>query len=166
MEDLKYTLMGATCKELREIAKLHNIVGRWNMNKAELVEAIIKATSEDAGYSDDQICFESDCVINGKSKTQAKGSQKVRTTNDLIDAIEPGMLVAFKTKKDKEAALSGKFVKLEKGKLVIQTKLGASLLIDRSDVVWVRTNPRWPKWVYAMFKKDKGVTSDNAVSKV
>ena len=41
-EDLKLK----TVKQLREIAKQMNISGRWDMNKTQLVEAIIKADLE------------------------------------------------------------------------------------------------------------------------
>ena len=62
-----------TVKELRDIAKDLNIVGRWDMTKDELVKAITEASS----WSDDDITFETDCIINGDDTNQSEGSQKL-----------------------------------------------------------------------------------------
>ena len=37
-------------------------------------------------------------------------------------------------------------------KLKLETKYGASFIVPFDDVIWVRTNKRWPKGVYQLLK--------------
>jgi len=141
----KDDLRKLTLKTLRESAKEHNITGRWDMNKEALVEALDKA-------------------INGDIQTQPEGSVNVTATTDsYISHIEVGDLLAFKViTKRGESALSGKFIKLiendswegEPGEdtYAVETKSGTKYYILHSDILWVKTGAKWPKWVYELFK--------------
>lgn len=115
-----------TVKELRDLAKEHNIVGRWGMTKEELVNAL--------------------CNV-----------QKLRTTEDYLNDISPGTLVAFTRGKKKDIAMSGKFVeRTAAGKLIVETKIGTQFTLSHDDILWVKTGGRWPKWVYQKFNKGSG----------
>lgn len=151
-----------TCKELRDIAKSLNIVGRWEMTKDELIEAI-----NIANLTDDDITFETDCVIKGSSKIQSEGSQKVtKTTADYLNDIKVGTLVAFKRNKDKAIAMSGKFVAFDGlGRVIVESKQGTKFTLSPECIIWVKTGTRWPKWVYSLFNNQtQEVGSDNAIS--
>lgn len=147
-------LSNKTLKELRDIAKELNIVGRWDMSKAELIQSI-EAVQE--SYSDADITFETDCIEDASSAKRA--------TCDYLKDAEPGTLVAF-MKPNAETAISGKFVSCEKGKVLIVTKMGTVYKVEPEQVIWVKTGARWPRWVFDLFKIDKEVDSDHAVSKV
>lgn len=158
MNDLKQK----TCKELREIAKGLNIVGRWDMNKDELLEAIYIAS-----LTDDDITFETDCIIKDSSKIQSEGLQKVtKTTADYLKDIKEGTLVAFKRSKEKDIAMSGKFVSFDDfGKVIVESKQGTTFTLNPECIIWVKTGGRWPKWVFSLFnKQSQEVRDDNAIS--
>lgn len=152
-------LSSMTCKELRDIAKDIGIKGRWDMNKQELIDAINTSI-----LTDDDITLETDCVIKGENENQSEGSQKVKTATDYLDGIKPGTLVAFKRNKNKELAMSGKFVSFENGKVIVESKQGTMFRLNPECIIWVKTGARWPKWVFSLFKKTEEVQSDDAVS--
>ena len=149
-------LENKTVKELRELAKEHDIVGRWDMNKSQLIEALSKVDDE------------KDCVINDEVKTNPEGSQKVtKTTLDYLNSVPAGTLVAFK-RSEKNIAMSGKLVEITTaGKVIVQSKKGTMFNLYPENIIWVKTGIRWPKWVFSLFNhKDKGVDDDNAISEV
>lgn len=150
-----------TCKELRDVAKGLNITGRWDMTKQELIDAI-----NTHGLTDDNITFEGDCIIKGEQETKSEGSQKVRTASEYLLSIKEGTLVAFKRNKNKNVAMSGKFVKFEDGKVVIESKQGTLFKLNPDCIIWVKTGARWPKWVFSLFNKAEEEVNDNAVSEV
>ena len=155
-----------TCKELREIAKDLCIVGRWDMTKQELIEAI----QDVSVLTDDDIMFETDCIIKEEDEIQPEGSQKVtKTTIDYLNSAEPGTLVAFK-RNSKNVAMSGKLVSVENGKVFVESKNGTLFKLNIENIIWVKTGERWPKWVFNLFnssnKMDKEAVNDNAVSQV
>ena len=119
-----------TVKELRDLAKEQNIVGRWSMTKEELVNAL-------------------SCV------------RKSRTAIDYLEDIKPGTLVAFSRGRNKKIVMSGKYVTTnDKGKIIVETKMGTEFVLSPDEIVWVRTGKRWPKWVYQMFNNKMGGDSD------
>lgn len=154
-----------TCKELREIAKGLGITGRWDMTKAQLIEAI-----EGCQMSDDEIEFETDCIIKDESLNQSEGSQKVtKTCLDYLKTAEEGTLVAFKRDLSKDIAMSGRFITCKHGKAIVESKKGTKFSLNPENIIWVKTGERWPKWVFNLFNnknKGKEVANDNAVSEV
>ena len=73
-------------------------------------------------------------------------------TKSYIDKADVGMLVAFRT--DKMKVKSAKIVKksTKDQKLLLETKYGVQFLVDYSDIVWVNTTGRWPRWVFKLMK--------------
>ena len=133
-------LNALTVKELRAIAKVHEITGRWNMTKQELIDAISSNIEEE------------------------KISEK-KSTQDYLSSIVPGTLVAFKRSKNKDVAMSGKFVEFKDGKVLIESKRGTVFKVSPENIIWVKTGARWPKWVYSLFNKSESeVENGNAVS--
>ena len=158
MKDLKLK----KCDELREIAKHYNITGRWNMTKAQLIEAIEKVSDDKS----DEVMFKGNNLIKGENSNQSEGSQKVtRTTLDYLQTAEPGTLVAFKRSQLKDIAMSGKLVSFKNGKVIVESKKGTLFKLNQESIIWVKTGDRWPSWVFALFNKSaKEVDVDNAVS--
>lgn len=158
-------LKDKTVRELREIAKELEITGRWNMTKSQLIEAIEMAQSVQE-LSDEDIEFEGDCIIKEDNSNQPEGTQKVtKVTDDYLRNIQPGTLVAFK-RNSKELAMSGKFVSLDKHNnnvVCIMSKKGTMFKIQKSNILWVKTGNRWPRWVYNLFnnKETKSEVVEN-----
>lgn len=69
-----------------------------------------------------------------------------------LDDLHPGTIVAFR--KPDLTVKSAKVIRksTKDKKLMIQMKFGASRVIDFSDVIWVKTTERWPKWVFNLLK--------------
>ena len=158
-----------TVKELRDIAKELKIVGRWDMTKAQLISAIeVEYASQN--LSDDDIVFETDCIIKEDNSNQSEGTQKVsKTTDEYIKTIKEGTLVAFKRNKNKDIAMSGKFVGFDETnekKVLIESKKGTLFKVNRENILWVKTGSRWPKWVFSLFNHEHESEEDydNAVS--
>lgn len=150
-----------TVKELRDVAKGLNIKGRWDMNKHELIEAINKV----ADLSDKNVTYETNNNIKEEIPNQSEGSQKVtKTTIDYLNEIEVGTLVAFKRNKNKDIAMSGKFVKFDDDKVVVESKQGTLFKLNKDCIIWVKTGLRWPKWVFTLFNKQKQEVDDDAIS--
>ena len=121
-----------TVKELRDLAKERNIVGRWGMTKEELVNALSDV-------------------------------QKSKTAQDYLNDISPGTLVAFTRGKNKDFAMSGKFVShdISAGKVVVETKRGTLFSLSPSDFIWVKRGGRGPRWVYLMFNSKNRTGGDD-----
>ena len=117
---MKEELKRKTCKELRDIAKELNISGRWNMNKKELIDAI-----EACDFNDDEIEFENDCVIKQNNKIKSEGNQKdKKRTIEYVNNIKTGTLIAFKLNKNKNVAMSAKFVEFnDEGNIIAVSKI-------------------------------------------
>lgn len=153
-------LEAKTCKELREIAKGLGIVGRWDMNKSELINSISEYDSQISGLDDRDIAFDSNCIINEDSETQSEGLQKVMTTMDYLGSVELGTLVAFRRKGNQNIAMSGKLIDRKGDKIIVESKLGTQYELTPECIIWVKTGKRWPKWVFSLFNNTtKEVTS-------
>lgn len=78
---------------------------------------------------------------------------------EYVDQCEVGMIVAFRD--DNFNVKSAKVVKksTSEKKLLLQTAYGRQFLINFSDVVWVKTTGRWPRWVFNLLK---GISDDGS----
>ena len=93
-----------------------------------------------------------DKVIDSKKKK--KVSDEMRIVNKLryIDNADIGTIVAFRLPgmKAKSAKIIRKSTKNRKFK--VETAYGMQFVISYDDVLWVKTNKRWPKGVYLLLK--------------
>lgn len=150
-----------TVKELLAEAKVLNISGRWDMTKMQLIEAIVRAKSENANVggitrvqsATDETAIDND-EVNVEIETKRENSVSINREQKqkYLDNIQIGALVAFRVsdKKAKSAKVIKKSTKLKK--LMVETSYGATSVISFEDVLWVRTGNRWPRGVYNMLK--------------
>lgn len=84
-------------------------------------------------------------------------NQAMAKKRAYVENVKIGTLVAFTsyTGKVKSAKVIKKSTKNRK--LKVETKYGAQFIITFDDVIWVRTNKRWPRGVYQLLK---GVVND------
>lgn len=176
--------------EIMSIAKDMGIVrykGSSERTKADIIENILMVYNE-GGKKDEEAIKETASVSDEKTeqveqpvKVEKKQSKVVAEVNKLkekkpelteeqkaekklsyIEGAKAGTLVAFKTDngKIKSAMIVKRSTKNRKFKL--ETKYGASFIVPFDDVIWVRTNKRWPKGVYQLLKgiDESEVTED------
>lgn len=131
-------------KELRDVAKEYKIKGYWNIPKAELISAIIKAdTPEDV-----------------EEETEADVDTSENRMKNYIENAQVGTIVAFVDRTKASKYRSAKIVKRSTSnrKFLVETDYGAQFKISFDDVIWVRTGKRWPKGVYRLLK---GLVDEN-----
>lgn len=151
----KEVLEKKTVKELRDIAKEKNIVGRWDMTKGNLVKSILEA---DSVSNKDCSAKEEKKIVNKtakETKEEVKESKKNETSvsfnkEDRLQYVYNmplGTIVAFT---DGKKVRSAKVVKrsCSKRRLKLETKSGQEYIISFDDVIWVKTGQRWPRGVY------------------
>ena len=176
--------------EIMSIAKDMGIVrykGSSERTKADIIENILMVYNE-GGKKDEEAIKETASVSDEKTeqveqpvKVEKKQSKVVAEVKKLkekkpelteeqkaekklsyIEGAKAGTLVAFKTDngKIKSAMIVKRSTKNRKFKL--ETKYGASFIVSFDDVIWVRTNKRWPKGVYQLLKgiDESEVTED------
>lgn len=169
--------------EIMSIAKELNISrykGKSEKTKDELIESILevqngKGTQEAASVSDEKTeQVEQPVKVEKKQskvvaevqklkekKPELTEEQKAEKKLSYIEGAKVGTLVAFKTNngKIKSAMIVKRSTKNRKFKL--ETKYGASFIVPFDDVIWVRTNKRWPKGVYQLLK---GIIDESEVT--
>ena len=87
---------------------------------------------------------------------------KKASTIDYLESAESGAIVAFKAEiKGIMRTISGKLIEkivdnTSSGPItsyLIETKNGSMFEIGSSDIIWVKTGERWPRWVFEELKK-------------
>lgn len=163
--------------EIMSIAKDMGIVrykGSSERTKADIIENILMVQNE-GGKKDEEATKETASVSDEKTeqveqpvkkqskvvtevqklkekKPELSEEEKAEKKMSYIEGANVGTLVAFRTDngKIKSAMIVKRSTKNRKFKL--ETKYGASFVVSFDDVVWVRTNKRWPKGVYQLLK--------------
>lgn len=135
-------LSSKTVKELLVIAKEYQIVGRHDMKKQQLIDAIVKVAAEVAE------------IEKALGKTDASVVNK--THDDYIKNLKAGDTIAFQfySPFGKKITRSAKVIDPHPGEvgLTVQDKIGNKYFVYRSKILWVKTGKRWPKYIYSMFK--------------
>ena len=132
------SLSSKTVKELLVIAKEYQIVGRHNMKKQQLIDAIVEVAEIKKALDETDVS-----TVN-------------KTHNDYIKNLKPGDIIAFQFHSPfgKKIIRSAKVIDPHPGEvcLIVQDKIGNKYFIRKSSILWVKTGKRWPKYIYSMFK--------------
>lgn len=158
----KKELMTLTVAQLRDEAKGYKITGRWDMNKMELIEAILRAEKAKVGNDETNTSANDEEKIDNH-RNNIEPENKVEKESDNVDMSQKlqyienaavGTLVAFKVgDKVKSAKIVNRST--SKRKLRVETEYKAVFIINFEDVIWVRTGARWPRGVYNLLKGRK-----------
>lgn len=170
-------LRGKKKFEVLQIAKelgVQRYKGKSELTKEEIITKIIekengneKTTEKDTSVSDKEIeqiksefVEEESKVVKAVKEFEQKQKDKIILSEEereakrkgYIDTAAVGTLVAFKS--DTGKVKSAKIVKrsTKNRKFKVETAYGAEYIISFDDVIWVRTNKRWPKGVYNLLK--------------
>lgn len=162
----KESLAKKTVPQLREIAKSYNIVGRWDLKKDELVNAILRA--EKAKSSKKDAKYSSSAKDEGKIEAKADAGAKEEKNQQpyefdreqrlkYVENVKIGTLVAFTLENGKTKAAKVTKKSSKRRQLKVETEYGATYNISYDSVIWVRTGRRWPSGVMKMLKSAKTV---------
>lgn len=175
--------------EVQEIAKSLGIP-RFTSTKArtkdELINDILAKQNDNVEEEDDEewvqpVPQETTEVPNKEveqAKPEIKESKVVTETKKLnekkiltdeeraakkqkyVDDAQPGVLVAFKT--DTGKVKSAMIVKrsTSKRRFLLETKYGAKFKVSFDDILWVRTNKRWPKGIFQLLRGNSLETTE------
>lgn len=166
----KEILEAKTRKELRAIATELNITGRWEMNKEQLIDAILGAevvkNTEKTESAKDECKVDNQEIVEAENKDENKSvNVKINMEQKMhyIENVDIGAIVAFKLSngKVKSAKVARKSTKNRKLKL--ETDYGAEYIVSYDDIIWVRTGKRWPRGVYKLLK---GLVDANGKEKI
>ncbi|MBO5743424.1 MAG: Rho termination factor N-terminal domain-containing protein [Clostridia bacterium] len=161
----KEILQDKTCPQLRAIAKELDIIGRWDMTKPQLVEAILGAekakNADKISSANDEVKIDN---LNADGENKKEKESPSKDANDssqkmsYVENAEVGTLVAFKLSNGK--VKSAKIIRKssKNRKLKLETDYGAQYIVSYDDIIWVRTGRRWPKGVYRLLK---GLANNN-----
>lgn len=165
----KEMLNAKTRKELRKVATELQIVGRWEMNKEQLIDAILRANSaknseqkivanenlqsaKDEDKIDNHNATNENVEVEDKSENESANVINLEQKLTYVKNVDIGTIIAFRLSngKAKSAKVTRKSTKNRK--LKVETDYGAEYIISFDDVIWVRTGKRWPRGVYKLLK--------------
>ena len=162
-------LLAKTKEEVSAIAKDFGVtrsIGSKRKTKEQLVDEIMEKQNpqsetgtvevEDEDWQQPETEKEATEVV-AEDEIILTPEQKAERRKSYVENVQIGTLVAFKSITGK--VKSAKVVKRssKNRRLKVETKYGAEFVIPYDDVIWVRTNKRWPKGVYQLLK---GVTNN------
>lgn len=131
-------LSSKTVKELLAIAKEYQIVGRHDMKKQQLIDAIVEVVE----------------IEKALDETDAGVANK--THGDYVENLKQGDIIAFQFNNPfgKKIIRSAKVIDPHPGEIgtTVQDKIGNKYFVYKSNILWVKTGKRWPKYIYSMFK--------------
>lgn len=165
----KEDLSAKTVAELRDLAKELGIVGRWDMTKPQLIEAItnhgnpttekedIEDMVEDAeeNWDDEEDIVNStevvkvtkEYTVNGEKRTIACVPPEIKER--YVQEAPIGTIVAFELDgKVRSAKIENRNSK--KKLLMLKTKPGVEFIVPYSSVLWVRSGNKWPDAIYEL----------------
>lgn len=149
-------LMEMTVAELRKMAPSLGVKNCRQYKKPELVEQILKADGGKNSIEVEEVSEEASSEVSDTNVPEESGEETVIIDVErkvpYIEQAEIGTMVAFvlPNGKVKSAKLINRSVKNRKIK--VETSYGKQFVVSYDDVVWVRTNDRWPRGVYNMLK--------------
>lgn len=155
-----------TVEELRKMCKERGVSYYENgkrLAKGPMIDRLFEAMGE---VSTDEQPVEKSTKKNDKKAKQSKQPIKTEEENTAeeaerlerkkkyVEQANIGTIIAFKLPSGKviSAAITRKSTKSRK--FMVETKYGVEYKISFDDVLWVRTNKRWPKGIYLLFKQN------------
>lgn len=91
-----------------------------------------------------------------EEEEKEKNEEKIlERKKKYVEQANIGTIVAFRLPNGRviSAAITKKSTKNRR--FLVETKYGAEYKISFDDVLWARTNKRWPKGIYLLFKQNK-----------
>ena len=178
LQSKRTELEAMKAEELRQMCKNMGISfykGKFRLTKAEMIDKLlceVESNGEEVVEANDknteQIKSE---PVKSQEEIEAEEAAKLAMRAKYIEEAKVGTIIAFRLESGK--VISAMIVKKSTNnrKFKVETKYGAEHIVLFDEILWVRTNKRWPKFIYNLFKEnvksqevDEDVRDEEAIS--
>ena len=178
LQSKRTELEAMKAEELRQMYKDMGISfykGKSRLTKAEMIEKLlceVESNGEEVVEANDESAEQTKSEpVKSQEEIEAEEAAKLAMRAKYIEEAKVGTIIAFRLESGK--VISAMIVKksTKNRKFKVETKYGAEHIVLFDEILWVRTNKRWPKFIYNLFKEnvksqevDEDVRDEEAIS--
>ena len=178
LQSKRTELEAMKAEELRQMCKNMGISfykGKSRLTKAEMIDKLlceVENNGEEVVEANDEITEQIKSEpVKSQEEIEAEEAAKLAMRAKYIEEAKVGTIIAFRLESGK--VISAMIVKksTKNRKFKVETKYGAEHIVLFDEILWVRTNKRWPKFIYNLFKEnvksqevDEDVRDEEAIS--
>ena len=178
LQSKRTELEAMKAEELRQMCKNMGISfykGKSRLTKAEMIDKLlceVESNGEEVVEANDEIAEQTKSEpVKSQEEIEAEEAAKLAMRAKYIEEAKVGTIIAFRLESGK--VISAMIVKksTKNRKFKVETKYGAEHIVLFDEILWVRTNKRWPKFIYNLFKEnvksqevDEDVRDEEAIS--
>lgn len=178
LQSKRTELEAMKAEELRQMCKDMGISfykGKSRLTKAEMIDKLlceVESNGEEVVEANDESAEQAKSEpVKSQEEIEAEEAAKLAMRAKYIEEAKVGTIIAFRLESGK--VISAMIVKksTKNRKFKVETKYGAEHIVLFDEILWVRTNKRWPKFIYNLFKEnvksqevDEDVRDEEAIS--
>lgn len=178
LQSKRTELEAMKAEELRQMCKNMGISfykGKSRLTKAEMIDKLlceVESNGEEVVEANDESVEQAKSEpVKSQEEIEAEEAAKLAMRAKYIEEAKVGTIIAFRLESGK--VISAMIVKksTKNRKFKVETKYGAEHIVLFDEILWVRTNKRWPKFIYNLFKEnvksqevDEDVRDEEAIS--
>ena len=178
LQSKRTELEAMKAEELRQMCKDMGISfykGKSRLTKAEMIDKLlceVESNGEEVIEANDENAEQTKSEpVKSQEEIEAEEAAKLAMRAKYIEEAKVGTIIAFRLESGK--VISAMIVKksTKNRKFKVETKYGAEHIVLFDEILWVRTNKRWPKFIYNLFKEneksqevDEDVRDEEAIS--
>lgn len=178
LQSKRTELEAMKAEELRQMCKDMGISfykGKSRLTKAEMIDKLLceaESNGEEVVKANDENTEQTKSEpVKSQEEIEAEEAAKLAMRAKYIEEAKVGTIIAFRLESGK--VISAMIVKksTKNRKFKVETKYGAEHIVLFDEILWVRTNKRWPKFIYNLFKEnvksqevDEDVRDEEAIS--
>ena len=181
LQSKRTELEAMKAEELRQMCKDMGISfykGKSRLTKAEMIDKLLCEVENNGNNGEEVVEANDESIEQTKSEPvksqeeiEAEEAARLAMRAKYIEEAKVGTIIAFRLESGK--VISAMIVKksTKNRKFKVETKYGAEHIVLFDEILWVRTNKRWPKFIYNLFKEneksqevDEDVRDEEAIS--
>lgn len=178
LQSKRTELEAMKAEELRQMCKNMGVSfykGKSRLTKAEMIDKLlceVESNGEEVVEANDESVEQAKSEpVKSQEEIEAEEAAKLAMRAKYIEEAKVGTIIAFRLESGK--VISAMIVKksTKNRKFKVETKYGAEHIVLFDEILWVRTNKRWPKFIYNLFKEnvksqevDEDVRDEEAIS--
>lgn len=178
LQSKRTELEAMKAEELRQMCKDMGISfykGKSRLTKAEMIDKLlceVENNGEEVVEANDESIEQTKSEpVKSQEEIEAEEAARLAMRAKYIEEAKVGTIIAFRLESGK--VISAMIVKksTKNRKFKVETKYGAEHIVLFDEILWVRTNKRWPKFIYNLFKEneksqevDEDVRDEEAIS--
>lgn len=161
LQSKRTELEAMKAEELRQMCKNMGISfykGKSRLTKAEMIDKLlceVENNGEEVVEANDKSVEQAKSEpVKSQEEIEAEEAAKLAMRAKYIEEAKVGTIIAFRLESGK--VISAMIVKksTKNRKFKVETKYGAEHIVLFDEILWVRTNKRWPKFIYNLFKEN------------